>query len=297
MTGGMLGFLLCAVLIPLVVNEAGDLVPSLARCLLRWGARRLGHEDQAGRYEEEWLADLERVPGKLTKLGHACGIVAWSVPRLRAQFRQRPRGAPLSGLVSGRMMRRIGARLSGSAEIGATLQHVAEVLVPRLADHCLIDLFQGDVLIRRVQRSTGGWTPPPGTWAQVGEQIRYPEGHFCQQAMARLDTILVGSLAEEHPPAPTARSEAVSYAVGITSILTAPLESRGALLGVMSVALSGLTDRSGQRFTSADRDFFSAVARQVAAAIDSAMRLEAQRQNVLVSRVPRPWRDACAFPA
>ena len=30
-----------------------------------------------------------------------------------------------------------------------------------------------------------GWQPPPGSWAEVGEQVRYPEGHFCQQAMAR----------------------------------------------------------------------------------------------------------------
>ncbi len=35
MTGGTLAFLLFAVLIPLVVNEAGDLAPSLARCLQR----------------------------------------------------------------------------------------------------------------------------------------------------------------------------------------------------------------------------------------------------------------------
>ena len=39
------------------------------------GARRIGRADQAQRYEEEWLADLERVPGNLTKLGYACGVV------------------------------------------------------------------------------------------------------------------------------------------------------------------------------------------------------------------------------
>jgi len=50
-------------------------VRSLARCPLRWGARRIGRADQAQRYEEEWLADLERVPGNLTKLGYACGVV------------------------------------------------------------------------------------------------------------------------------------------------------------------------------------------------------------------------------
>ena len=203
MIGGIVGFVLVAILIPLLVNEAGDLSRSLARCLLRWGARRIGRADQARRYEEEWLADLERVPGNLTKLGYACGVVVRSVPRLRAQFRRGPPRARLPGILPGRIMDAIGEQLAGSLEINATLQHVAEMLVPRFADHCFIDLFEGDALICRVRLHAGGWTPPPGTWKQVGEQIVYPEGHFCQQAMARLNTVIVADLAQDrgdYPP-------------------------------------------------------------------------------------------------
>src|SRR6202011_1590727 len=108
-----------------------------------------------------------------------------------------------------------------SLEIDATLQHVADLLVPQFADHCFIDLFQGDALIRRALRHAGGWTPPPGTWKQAGEQIRYPEGHFCQQAMARLDTIIVTGLAEDtgdRYPAPSAPSMAVGKQVGMASV-------------------------------------------------------------------------------
>jgi len=237
MTGGILGFLAFAIMIPLVVNEAGDLARALARCLLRWGARRIGQADQAQRYEEEWLADLERVPGNLTKLGYACGVVVRSVPRLRAQFRQGPRGARLPGILPGRIVDTIGEQLAGSMEIGTRLQHVAEMLVPRFADHCFIDLFEGDALIRRVQWHAGGWTPPPGTWKQDGEQIRYPQGHFCQRAMACLDTVIVADLGEDgekrYPP-PNARSGAVAREVGLASVLAAPLYARGVLLGVMS---------------------------------------------------------------
>ena len=165
-------------------------------------------------------------------------------------------------------------QLAGSLEIGATLQHVADMLVPQFADHCFIDLFQGDALIRRVQRHAGGWTPPPGTWAQVGEQIRYPEGHFCQRAMARLDTIIVTDLTEDkgdrYRP-PSSRSGALAKEVGLTSVLAAPLYARGALLGVMSLGLSNLTDRTERHYATADRDVMSAVARQVAAAIDNAI--------------------------
>jgi len=143
-------------LIPLVVNEAGDLAGSLARFLLRWGARRIGRADLAGRYEEEWLADLERVPGQLTKLGYACGVLVRSVPRLRAQFRPGPGRTQLPGILSGRIIDTISEQLAGSLEITARLQHVAEMLVPHFADHLFIDLFQGDALIRRVQRPTPG---------------------------------------------------------------------------------------------------------------------------------------------
>ena len=270
MTGGILGFLVFAIMIPLIVNEAGDLARSLAAYLLRWGARRIGRADQAERYEEEWLADLERVPGNLTKLGYACGVLVRSVPRLRAQFRQGPRRTRLPGILSGRIIDTISEQLAASLEVGATLQHVAEMLVPQFADHCFIDLFQGDALIRRVQRHTGDWTPPPGTWKQVGEQIRYPEGHFCQQAMARLDTILANDLTKKYYPAPNAQSLVASREAGLTSILAAPLYARGVLLGVMSLALSNLSDRPERYYAAADRYVIGAVASQVAAAIDGA---------------------------
>ena len=168
----------------------------------------------------------------------------------------------------------IGEQLAGSLEIDATLQHVAEMLVPQFADHCFIDLFQGDALIRRVQRHAGGWTPPPGTWTQVGEQIRYPEGHFCQQAMARLDTIIATDLTEDrgdrYPP-PSTQSMATAKEVGLTSILAAPLYARGVLLGVMSLALSNLTDRTERHYATADRYLIGAIASQVAVAIDDAI--------------------------
>jgi PAS domain S-box-containing protein len=47
------------------------------------------------------------------------------------------------------LLERIGERLARSLQIEITLQHVAESLVPQFADHCFIDLFQGDKLFRR----------------------------------------------------------------------------------------------------------------------------------------------------
>ena len=168
----------------------------------------------------------------------------------------------------------IGEQLAGSREIGAALQRVAEMLVPEFADHCFIDLFQGDALIRQVALHADGWTPPLGTWTQVGGQIRYPDGHFCQRAMTRLDSIIATDLTEDRGdrwPPPSTQSMATAKKVGLTSVLAAPLYARGVLLGVMSLALSNLTDRTEHNYATADRDLISAVASQVAVAIDNAI--------------------------
>jgi serine phosphatase RsbU (regulator of sigma subunit) len=179
------------------------------------------------------------------------------------------------------LLERVGERLAGSLEIGTTLKHVAEILVPQFADHCFIDLFQGEQLIRRVQRHTGDWVPPPGTWAKDGEQIHYPEGHFCQQAMMRLETIAVTDLELERYPAPSAESLAAGHKAGLTSVLAAPLYARGELLGVMSLALSRLTDRAEHNYDPPDRDLIGAIASRVAIAIDNAMLFETERQTAL----------------
>jgi len=57
-----------------------------------------------------------------------------------------------------RLLERIGQRLAGSLELDATLRQVAQILVPRFGDHCFIDLFSGDKLIRRAAAHAGGRT-------------------------------------------------------------------------------------------------------------------------------------------
>src|SRR6516165_6761950 len=179
------------------------------------------------------------------------------------------------------LLERIGERLARSLELGTTLRHVAEILVPQLADHCFIDLFQGDKLFRRAQINAGGWEPAPGTWAAVGEQINYPEGHFCQQAMSRRDPVLVSNLVYTEFPAPNAQSMRASEDVGLISIVAAPLVARGELLGVISLALSRLTEREDYHYDIGDRDFLGAVASRVAVAIDNAMLFEEERRTAL----------------
>ena len=180
------------------------------------------------------------------------------------------------------LLERVGEQLAGSLELSLTLRHVAETLVPQFADHCLIDLVQGDKLVRRVQVNAGGWTPPVGSWARVGDQISYPEGHFCRQAMSRLEAVLVEDLnAVTSPRAPNEHSLAAAQQVGMCSVVAAPLVVRGELLGVMSLALSHLTQREERYYDADDRDFLSAVASRVAVAIDNALLFEEERRTAL----------------
>jgi PAS domain S-box-containing protein len=179
------------------------------------------------------------------------------------------------------LLDRIGERLAGSLELSVTLRQVAETLVPQFADHCFIDLVQGAKLVRRAQLHARGWTPEPGTWAMVGEQIKYPPGHFCQLAMSRLETVVVADLSEEFVPEPSPGSKQACDEVGLSSVMASPLVARGQLLGVMSLGLSGLTSRDARHYGTADLDFLGAIASRVAVAIDNAMLFEEERRTAL----------------
>ncbi len=179
------------------------------------------------------------------------------------------------------LLERIGERLARSLELDVTLRQVAETLVPQFADHCFIDLLHGDVLIRRAHLHSRGWMPDPGTWALTGEPIKYPKGHFCELAMTQQDTVVVADLAEESFPAPTPESLQAYKDVRLTSVMAAPLIARGQLLGVMSLALSYLTDRDERHYGADDRDFLSAIASRVAIAIDNSLLFEEERRTAL----------------
>src|SRR5580700_3853144 len=180
-----------------------------------------------------------------------------------------------------RLLERIGERLAGSLELDTTLRHVAQILVPQFADHCFIDLISGDKLVRRVMTHAGSWEPAAGTWAGVGEPVSYPAGHFMQQAMERLETVVVPDLHAEYYPAPSEESMSAADQAGLTSVLASPLCARGELLGVMALALSRLTDRPDPHYDLSDGDLIGAIASRVAVAIDNAMLFEAERQTAL----------------
>jgi serine phosphatase RsbU (regulator of sigma subunit)/anti-sigma regulatory factor (Ser/Thr protein kinase) len=247
-------------------DKAADLAESVLRGRTWEGTFASACEDGAGVLVRAYAVPVRHPSGAID------GIAIFARKAGRGSLAERDRIG---------LLERIGERLGGSLELGATLRHVTEMLVPQFADHCFIDLYHGDKLIRRVQTHADGWEPPPGTWAEVGEQVNYPEGHFCQQAMARMETVVVADLAQEDFPAPSAESMRAATEAAMVSVIALPLSARGELLGVMSLALSGLTDRHGRRYGTDDRDLFGAIASRIAIAIDNAMLFEGERQTAL----------------
>lgn len=90
----MVVFLITAVALPLLLTEFGDWCPWLAARLVRWAARHLGDPASCQRYEEEWIANLNEVPGKLGRLVAAFGYLAY-MPSMRRSVRRRA-SRPLS---------------------------------------------------------------------------------------------------------------------------------------------------------------------------------------------------------
>ncbi|KII00467.1 histidine kinase [Streptomonospora alba] len=189
------------------------------------------------------------------------------------------------------ILERVGSRLAGSLEFDSTMKAVAEILVPQFADHCFIDLFDHDRLVRRISVHAEGWTPPPGTWFDVGDEVTYPDRHFVYTAMRRMETVLVGDYAGAagHDDRRSAR---VAEQVGVTSAIAAPLRARGELLGVLTLALSRISPRQKTRYGAFDRDLVGALSSRVALAIDNARLFEEERSTALAfqhSLLPRSF--------
>ncbi|AQZ66969.1 Serine phosphatase RsbU, regulator of sigma subunit [[Actinomadura] parvosata subsp. kistnae] len=202
--------------------------------------------------------------------GAVTGIVIMAREALRSNEREKDRFG---------LLERIGERLAGSLYVEETLKRVAEMLVPQFADHCFIELMEGDRLVRRVSQHVQGWTPPSGTWKPVGAEIRYPSGHYADTALRRQETILVEDFATNRSPSPHDGSARLCGEIGMTSAIVAPLLVRGETLGLMYLGLSNLTDRRSPHYDAFDRDFVGAIATRVALAIDNALLFEEERHT------------------
>lgn len=171
--------------------------------------------------------------------------------------------------------------LSSSLDLGRTLDKVAGLAVPRIADWCAVDLVQED---ESVQRVAVAHTDP--TKAELAKELRakYPLNMEADYGVARV--IRLGE-PELYPEIPAAVIDALTRddehmqlleSLRYRSWMIVPLRARGRILGTVSFVISD----SGRRFDYEDLALAQDLADRAALAIDNA-RLFGERSRAAIT--------------
>jgi PAS domain S-box-containing protein len=178
-----------------------------------------------------------------------------------------------------RLLAEIGQVLAASLDYEATLQSVARLALPHLADYCLVYLAEPDGLVHQVAeahihpqqegllRVMGSNYQPSlqdsksivGKVLQTGEAVVIPE----------LETeALLAQLLPNHPLRP------IIQTLDSKSAMILPLIARGRILGTISFTYA----ESGRRYDAEDLSLAEELARRVALAVDNARLYLAEQQ-------------------
>jgi hypothetical protein len=169
--------------------------------------------------------------------------------------------------------------LAASLDYEITLTEVANLVVPTLADSCIVDIFQQDWSLQKIEIAT----VEPAKRSILEElRRRYPPK--CEAANPLLQKVSQGQSVfypefldstlieiaqdEEH--------QQLLRSLGIRSLMIIPLHSRGQVFGMISF----ITAVSGRRYDQADLALAEDVARRAATAIDNARLYQETQQAI-----------------
>jgi PAS domain S-box-containing protein len=205
--------------------------------------------------------------------------------------------------------------LNASLDLEETLSGLGRLVVPEIADHCIVDLLDSDVamppasghvVLRRyavvhasgievpvAQPSNGAGPPGESPWAPVGTLVAYPAGHPVHDAFRHrrpLVRTIDPSTFDYDAIAPNPTSARTARELQVRSGAALPLQARGRIVGVLSLANS----RSGRVQGEDDLMVARRLADRAAVAIDNAQlhRRERERglalqRSLLPERLPR----------
>jgi len=173
------------------------------------------------------------------------------------------------------------ALLDDSLDYHATLNNLARLAVPYLADYCLIDEVE-DETVSRVALVHAD----PAMESLLERDAREPltgdpDKHPVVRAMLTGESVLVEEVTDavlldiSHDEAHLSRLRKI----GIHSFLVVPLENNGKILGAITFVYS----HSRRRYTAADMDVAEELARRAARAVEAA-RLYRQSQMAVQAR-------------
>ncbi|MEA2248399.1 MAG: hypothetical protein QOH46_2928 [Solirubrobacteraceae bacterium] len=205
----------------------------------------------------------------MVTLAHVCAQALERARLLEAEQDARRRAEYLS---------RAGSLLAASLNVTATIEQIARLAVPELADWAFVELLQPDGTIDRaavVHRD-----PARERWARELAE-RYPLDPDAPYGSAKVlrtgEAELIPEVTEELLQAAAIDDEQleVLHNVGFASAMIVPLRARGRVLGDLALASA----ESGRRFGAADLAMAQELADRCALAIDNA-RLFAERSYI-----------------
>jgi GAF domain-containing protein len=168
--------------------------------------------------------------------------------------------------------------LAEAPSYGETLERLASMVTPALADLCFIDLAEPGGRVRRevarhADASLQALTDVLRVRYSPGDRGRYPGVEAIRTGRA----VWAGHLTDEDLRTISRDEEhfRLVKTLGFTSYLAVPLIVRGEVLGAMTLVSAG----SGRRFRLTDVAFVEELARHVAAVVDKARRHEQEHHR------------------
>ncbi len=174
------------------------------------------------------------------------------------------------------LLSQLGRVLSTSLDPQRTLSRAVELLVPRLADWCAIDLVldTGEISRALMVHRDPGLTAQAQDLIDAGEAVRF--GHRAEQAIGTGRSQLHEPVGDEEIDAsPLSRKQrTLLKRFGLGHAVTVPLIARQQTLGALTLVATG----AAKAYSQEDADFAGIIARRVALAYDNARLYEREHR-------------------
>jgi PAS domain S-box-containing protein len=168
--------------------------------------------------------------------------------------------------------------LGATLDYSAALQGLTALAVPYLGEWCIVDMLRGD----RLERVAVGHADPEAQAAAYEFLERFPlaadAAHGPGRVIASGEAELISEVTDEHLQRASGGDPEyldALRAVGMTSLMSAPLMARGRVLGAITL----LSEQPERLYEEADLVTARELARRAAAAVDNALLFaEAERR-------------------
>jgi PAS domain S-box-containing protein len=169
--------------------------------------------------------------------------------------------------------------LSSSLDYKTTIQRVADLAVPRIADWCSVDLLRPGNSVELV--AVAHVNPDKVRWAHE-LRLQHPPALDEDQALQGLAKVIKTGESEFYPYVPQELIDqqnldeeelAIIREIGMRSVIIVPMRARGEIIGAMTLVWS----ESDRHYTAQDVVFAEELATRAATAVDNARLYEEAR--------------------